>query len=422
MSSLVAVRWGRMLASPFAFLRGSAAVMAHDLAATPATGLMVQACGDAHIANFGVFASPERNLLFDVNDFDETFPGPWEWDLKRLATSAVVAARTSGLNKTTASDAACGAVREYREHMTEYAQMGILDVWYSRVDPEAAMRTLGASTGAAAPVRSAVTAAEHHTSATALPHLTSESEGGRRRIVDHPPLVTHEYCAEHADTLETIMHSYRGTLEDDRRALLDHFEVDDFALKVVGVGSVGTRCFIGLLSSDAGDPLFLQVKQADRSALDGLVPRSSVTERVRPGRDEQPRRAAPAGSGQPEGRRVVDGQRLMQSGSDIFLGWASAGGFDYYVRQLWDMKGTVDLSTVSASAFIDYVELCGWSLALAHARSGQAAAIAGYAGSGDTLDQAIVSFAGAYADQTERDHSVLVEAVRKGWVVATTGV
>jgi uncharacterized protein (DUF2252 family) len=437
--SLVPVRWGRMLESPFAFLRGSALLMARDLVGSPETGLRVQACGDAHVANYGVFASPERNLLFDLNDFDETFPGPWEWDLKRLATSAIVAARASELRDGEGSEAARAAVRMYRRKMAEYAQTDVLGVWYSQVDAGAAMSALGAKASGRKPVRSAIAQAEHHTSAAALPRLTALGDTGTRRIVDHPPLVTHDLTSEHAETLEAILKSYRASLSDDRRSLLGRFDVVDFALKVVGVGSVGTRCFIALLISELGDPLFLQVKEAERSVLDGCVAAPSdqartvesaaaarawpvdVPERALP--QQVPARAEPemAAPGS-QGRRVVSGQRLVQAASDIFMGWASADGFDYYVRQLWDMKASVDLASMTSSAFTDYAELCGWTLARAHARSGHAAAIAGYAGSGQVLDQAIVSFARAYADQTERDHAALVAAVRQGRVVAETGV
>ncbi|HUC36522.1 MAG TPA: DUF2252 domain-containing protein [Acidimicrobiales bacterium] len=422
--SLVPVRWGRMAASPFAFLRGSAAVMARDLAPTPLTGLVVQACGDAHVANFGLFASPERNLLFDVNDFDETFPGPWEWDLKRLATSAVVAARTAGLSEAEGIAATRAGVHSYRRRMADYAQMPTLEVWYSRVDAQGAMKALGGSARAGAPVRSAILRAERRTSVAGLPRLTVDAGHGQLRIADHPPLVTHELTADHKRLLDSIIHTYRESLEDSRRVLLEKFDVVDFALKVVGVGSVGTRCFVALLVSERGDPLFLQVKEAERSALDGWVPaRQAHT-------DTGGRRARSEVGGapsvqrrvEPQGRRVVTGQRLMQADSDIFLGWASAEGFDYYVRQLWDMKGSVDLSSVKGPAFADYLELCGWTLARAHARTGDVPAIAGYMGSGTAFDDAIVRFACAYADQTERDHARLTEAVRQGRVQAETGV
>ncbi|MDR3648233.1 MAG: DUF2252 family protein, partial [Acidimicrobiales bacterium] len=271
--SLVPVRWGRMLESPFAFMRGAAGLMAADLAHTPSTGLHVQLCGDAHMANFGVFASPERRLLFDVNDFDETTPGPWEWDLKRLAASAVVIGRVSGIAPEDQSAAAHAVARAYRRHMARFAGMGVLEVWYERVDAKAALRTIGRR----APVRSVVAGARRQTSQAELPKLTVRTDGGRRRIVDHPPLVSHDGIEEHSQIVQSVLPKYAATLESDRRALLERFELVDLASKVVGVGSVGTRCFVALYMSDIGDPLFLQVKEAGRSAVAPWVPR-------RPGR------------------------------------------------------------------------------------------------------------------------------------------
>jgi uncharacterized protein (DUF2252 family) len=401
----VPIRWGRMVESPFAFLRGSAALMAADLARTPVTGVHVQVCGDAHLANFGVFASPERHLLFDVNDFDETIVGPWEWDLKRLATSAVVAARSSGLDTLEQSDAARVAVESYRTRTAEYAALGVLDTWYASVDADAALGAIGAKRSEAA--KTTLSRARRATSEAALPKLTELTPQGQRRIVDHPPVVSHVGVDAHDRMLRQLLHRYRSTLEDERRVLLDRFEVVDFALKVVGVGSVGTRCFIALLVSDLGDPLFLQVKEAGPSVLAAYL--------VAP-----PRRSSPQHKS--EGRRVVDGQRTMQAASDIFLGWVADEGVDYYLRQLRDMKGTVDTSALTPAGFVQYMRVCGWALARAHARSGAAARIAGYAGTGDALDQAITRFALAYADQTERDHGLLVEAVQSGRVEATTGV
>jgi uncharacterized protein (DUF2252 family) len=397
-----------MLESPFAFLRGAAAVMAGDLASTAVSGITVQACGDAHVANFGVFASPERTLLFDVNDFDETLPGPFEWDLKRLATSAVVVARSTGAGDDRAVEAARAAVRSYRHHIQTYAAMDVLDIWYSRVDADDAVRTLG--TEPAAPIRTALAKARHHTSQAALPRLTELAGDGARRIADHPPLVTHDLGADETAALGSLMDSYRASLDDDRCALVDRFRSVDIARKVVGVGSVGTRCYIVLLASDTGEPLFLQVKQAVASVLasDGGIGTGAAPAPTPPGRGRRPGM---------EGQRVVDGQRLMQAASDIFLGSASWRGHDYYVRQLLDMKGAID-----AEAFVSYLELCGWTLARAHARSGPAAMIAGYVGDGDVLDEAIATFAAAYADQTERDHALLVDAVGSGRIEATPGV
>ncbi len=402
-ADLVPVRWGRMLESPFAFLRGAAAVMAADLATTPRSGITVQACGDAHVANFGMSASPERILLFDVNDFDETWPGPFEWDLKRLATSAVVVARGERLGDQQGVAAARAAVRSYRHHMRRYAASGVVEVWYSRVDAAAA-RMLGADP--AAPVKTALDRARRHTSRSALPRLTELAADGARRIVDHPPLVTHDIGSHESEAFEPLFASYRQSLDDARRVLIDRFTLVDVARKVVGVGSVGTRCFIALLTSDVGEPLFLQMKEAGVSVLAGYgrLPGPATPQ---PG----PR---PATGGQ--GRRVVDGQRLMQAASDIFLGAASWRGRDYYVRQLRDMKEAINAATLDAAGLVGYLELCGWTLARAHARSGPAATIAGYMGGGDHLEEAVARFAVAYADQTERDHALLVEAVRSGRV------
>jgi uncharacterized protein (DUF2252 family) len=411
---LVPVRWGRMLESPFAFLRGAAGLMAADLARTPSTGLHVQLCGDAHLANFGVFASPERRLLFDVNDFDETTAGPWEWDLKRLAASVVVVGRVSGIGAGHQEEAAHAAARSYRRRMASYAAMDVLDVWYERVDAKAALRTLGRR--APSPVRSAVTGAHRQTSRAELPKLTVRVDGDQRRIVDHPPLVTHAGVDEHREMLHGIMAHYRDSLESDRLALVERFELVDLARKVVGVGSVGTRCLVALLVSDIGDPLFLQVKEASTSALAPYVPRRPARAGGAAGRRRQPE------SPRSGGRRVVAGQRLMQAASDIFLGWAHEGDTDFYVRQLRDMKGTVDASSLDARGLAGYAKLCGWALARAHARSGAAAEIAGYAGNGGVLDDAITRFALAYADQNERDYRLLVDAVRDGRIVASPGV
>ena len=413
--ALVPVRWGRMLESPFAFMRGAAGLMAADLARTPSTGLHVQLCGDAHMANFGVFASPERRLLFDVNDFDETIPGPWEWDLKRLAASAVVIGRVAGTAAPDQAAAARAAARAYRRSMVRLAGMGELEVWYERVDAKAALRFIGRK--APAPLRSAIAGAHHQTSRAALPELTVRSDGGERRIADHPPLVTHEGVDEHVQNVQQVLATYPASLESDRRALLERFEVLDIAAKVVGVGSVGTRCFVALLMSDVGDPLFLQVKEAGHSVLAASIPR-------RPARTAAARARGPAASEPPRtgGRRVVGGQRLMQAASDIFLGWAAAGGTDFYVRQLRDMKGTVDTTALGARGLVGYAKLCGWALARAHARSGAAAQIAGYAGNGGVLDDAITAFALSYADQTERDFALLVDAVRSGRITATPGL
>jgi uncharacterized protein (DUF2252 family) len=379
------------VASPFAFLRGAAVVMAQDLAGTPSSGIAVQVCGDSHVANFGVFASPERDLLFDVTDFDETLVGPWEWDVKRLTASAVVAGRDVGMTDATNRGLAETAVGAYHDAMRYFSGLNALDTWYSRVD-EATMRLLrpGRSRRDLATL---FRKARAQTSATAFPALAELTRAGDWRIVDHPPTVSHDGMADRRDALHRLFTTYRDSLSDDRRQLLERFQVRDFALKVVGVGSVGTRCFVALLESDVGEPLFLQVKEADASALAAHLPAT----------------AQPS-----EGRRVVAGQRLMQADSDIFLGWAHASGGDYYVRQLRDQKGGADFTGMRPGVLRDYLDLCGWTLARAHARSGAAAVIAGYLGRAPAFDRAVTKFAVAYADQTRRDHAALADAVKQG--------
>ena len=416
---LVALRVGRMAQSPFAFLRGAALVMAHDLASTPDTGLDVQVCGDAHLANFGIFASPERSLLFDVDDFDETDVGPWEWDVKRLCASAAVLARQRGHPAPAQRAAAAAGAATYRTWMDRYAAMGELDLWYARVDVEAAARVVGVGAGGAGraarseardEVRAGAASARRDTAAAVLPKLAALAPDGSRRIVDHPPLVTHDGVDPHHELLHGVLAGYLASLEEDRRAVVGRFEVADFARKVVGVGSVGTRCYLALLLDETGQPLLLQVKEAGRSALDQAGGAAHV-----PGRHRGP------GA---EGRRVVDGQRRVQAASDPFLGWAHAGGTDFHVRQLRDMRASVDPATMSAGALADYAGLCGWVLARGHARSAGAAGaarIAGYLGSSAAFDQAVGSFALSYAEQTEADHAALVAAVRAGRLPAVTG-
>jgi uncharacterized protein (DUF2252 family) len=383
---LVPLRHARMLASPFAFLRGAPGVMAHDLASTPVTGITVQACGDAHLLNFGLFATPERNLSFGLNDFDETLPGPWEWDVKRLAASLVVAARTAGFDQAVGREAAQAAVRVYREQLARYAGMRLLEVWYSRVDASAIIAMSRGRRRRA--VADRLARAQHHTNLDALPRLT-EPVGDGRRFVEDPPLLTHvEEC--HPGWVEEILGRYRATMSDERRQLLARFRAQDAARKVVGVGSVGTRCYVVLLLGDRhDDPLLLQVKQATASVLEPHAGRSRYRH---------------------AGRRVVTGQRLLQTASDIFLGWTSDDAADYYVRQLWDMKGSVNLETLDPADLAPYGRLCGWVLARAHARSGDAAAISGYLGGGDSFDRAVADFAEAYADQTEADHAAFTRA------------
>ena len=409
---LVPVRIGRMVQSPFGFLRGAALVMAHDLTATPDTGFDVQVCGDAHVANFGLFASPEQTLLFDVNDFDETDVGPWEWDVKRLCTSAAVVARGAGRSTDDQLAAGRAGAASYRVHMTQFAAMGELDVWLSRVDAATAARVVGAAgSDAQAVVRTELRTAQRDTDVTFLPKLTALAPDGSRRIVDHPPLVSHDLVDAHRPLLQEVMVGYLPSLDDDRRALVGRFEVVDFALKAVGVGSVGTRCFIALLLDETDQPLLLQVKEAERSALAQVGAAVPV-----------PGHPAVAGG---EGRRVVDGQRRMQAATDVFLGWVGAEGIDYYVRRLRDHKAGVDAMSLSQRALLDYAGLCGWALARAHARSAGAASaarIAGYVGGSEAFDDALGAFSVAYAEQNDKDHDALVSAVKAGRLPAESGV
>ena len=384
---LVVIREARMRASPFAFLRGAPAVMAADLATTPVTGIRAQVCGDAHLLNFGLFATPERNLVFGLNDFDETLPGPWEWDVKRLVTSFVVAARTVGFDQAEGRRAALAVARTYREQLARYAGMRLLEVWYSRVDAATIISLAHGRRRRAVAERLA--RAEHHTNLDALPRLTEPVDGGGRRFVENPPLLTHvSECGE--GWIEEVLDRYRSSLPEERRQLLARFRADDAARKVVGVGSVGTRCYVVLLLGDRDDdPLLLQVKQATTSVLEPYAGRSRHRH---------------------HGRRVVNGQRLLQTASDIFLGWTGDGVAQYYVRQLWDMKGSIHIEALSPSDLVQYGRLCGWVLARAHARSGDAAAISGYLGGGDSFDRAVADFAEAYADQTEADYAAFSAA------------
>jgi uncharacterized protein (DUF2252 family) len=397
LQELVPIRYGRMLASPFAFLRGSPIVMAHDLAATPVSGIRVQACGDAHLMNFGVYASPERNLLFDLNDFDETLPGPWEWDLKRLAASCVVAGRSHDIRERDCEDAARAAARSYRQRIGDYSCMRLLDIWYSYVDAQAVLDVV--SRRSRKELSRDLSKARRRTSLQALSKLTTMSNG-HLRIVETRPLVSHVRDERVNEGLRRVFRGYYKSLSDEHRALVERYRFVDAALKVVGVGSVGTRCYIMLFdASHSEDPLFLQIKEAQPSVLEP--------------------HAGPSGY-RNHGRRVVAGQRLMQAASDIFLGWSSDGEHCYYVRQLRDMKGSANLATMTGTDLVEYAELCGWVLARAHARSGDAAMIAGYLGKGEAFDDAITSFAVRYADQTEEDYQALRAAVRRGRITADT--
>jgi uncharacterized protein (DUF2252 family) len=400
-SELVPIRYGRMLASPFAFLRGAAVVMARDVASAPTTGLTVQLCGDCHLANFGVYASPERMLLFDINDFDETLPGPWEWDLKRLAASFLVAARTVGLRPPESRAVVLRLVETYRTQMQTFAQQTTLDVWYARLSVEDVLRLSAPQQHKR--IEAGISKAQTHHNLQELSKLTALQDGVRRIVAD-PPVVTPVESADLRQNLRAIVRGYRETLQNDRRHLLEAYRLVDLALKVVGVGAVGTHCYIALFTGrDDNDPLFLQLKQAEASVLEAYLPRSQYRQ---------------------HGRRVVAGQRLMQASSDIFLGWTrSLTGRDYYVRQLRDMKYSVPLEKLSQpQGWLSYAQVCGWTLARAHARSGDRVKLAAYIGNSPRLDEAIANFAEAYAEQTERDYAAFQAAVKSGRIKAQTGV
>jgi uncharacterized protein (DUF2252 family) len=394
--SLVPIRYARMLASPFAFLRGSAAVMAADLASTPVTGLQVQACGDMHVANFGVFASAERNLVFGINDFDETLPGPWEWDLKRLAASAAVACRFLGGDRTLCEDAARAAVRSYRKRMREFAPMGHRAIWYSRIGEHDILAAL--SPDARAGAETTMDKAKRSGSVQKLGKMI-EMVNGRPRILEQKPLIVREtHMPDGRPVLEMLastLDRYLESLPEERRTLLLRYRALDVARKVVGVGSVGTRCWLLLMGGNGPeDLLFLQYKEAQLSVL---APYSKTP------------------TWDCEGRRVVVGQRLIQGAPDIFLGWGvNVEGVHFYMRQLRDMKGGYDFDRAKGRVkdFPQYCRLCGWALALAHAKSGDPALIAGYVGTSDALDEAVTRFAMAYAKQNERDYDVFAKAAK----------
>ena len=444
---LVPVRHGRMMVSPFTFYRGAAKIMAVDLKDTPAAGLRVQLCGDAHLSNFGMFASPERRLVFDLNDFDETLPGPFEYDVKRMAASFLIAGRNNGFAKADARAAAMAAVAAYREAMAEFAQMPTMDIWYAHFDEDrfktVIQDALAAETSVAvkkekdkdkkakaakkeqkdpkqaklakeAARRAEKNLAKAHTrdSLQALSKL-AEQVDGQYRIVSQPPVVVPSrdlastYGLAPDDVMPVLHHrfrAYRATLPDDRRKLLEKFEIVDVARKVVGVGSVGTRAFIVLLQGrDAQDPLFLQIKEATASVLEASLPRSRYRQ---------------------HGERVVQGQRMMQAASDIFLGWTK--GLDtsrhFYWRQLRDMKGSALVELMAPATLRYYAQMCGWTLARAHARSGDPVVMASYLGSEDAFDQSITDFSERYADQNEQDYERFVEAIKSGRLEATEGV
>ena len=397
LKELLPIRWGRMLASPFAFLRGAAAVMAADLAPTSVTGLRVQAGGDCHLANFGGFATPERHLVFDVNDFDETLPAPWEWDLKRLAASVVVAGRHAGIGDKAAAGSAQAAVRSYREMIAHLAGMRALDVWYARLDLE---NPVGGTQDLVERRLSAeAEKARRQTMLHTFPKFMEVSSGAPR-IKDDPPLIFHSHARDSVESdARAFLLRFRKTLMPECRVLFDRYHLVDVAMKVVGVGSVGTRCAVALLLAENDDPLFLQIKEARASVLEPYAGKNPYAN---------------------QGERVVRGEHLMQSASDIFLGWSrDAKGRDYYCRQLRDMKVAFVLDRISVAELTDYAGWCGRALARAHARSGDATTLLGYLGGNDVLDRALAIFAVAYADQTERDFEALQKAVKAGRLIAS---
>jgi uncharacterized protein (DUF2252 family) len=413
---LVPIRYGRMLVSPFTFYRGAAMIMAHDLAPTPRSGLNVQCCGDAHLSNFGLFASPERRLVFDINDFDETLPGPWEWDIKRLAASMLIAARDNGYRVKDQERVVLSTVGQYRTAMREFAGMQNLAVWYARLEIESLLAERAAQFKPRTLTRTKKTIAKARArdSMSAFSKLT-RSNNGQVQIVDQSPLIVPLSQLAPSGEREDLLHELRellrvfhDSLDPDRRLLLEQFRLTDFARKVVGVGSVGTRAWIALLlGRDANDPLFLQIKQAEASVLE---------EHLGPSEYDN------------HGQRVVTGQRVMQATSDIFLGWVHVDSpldgqpRDFYGRQLKDWKGSAEIDQMIPEAMAAYGKLCGWTLARAHARTGDRVAIAAYLGGGAGFDRAILEFSNAYAEQNERDYQQLVAAVKSGTITAQVGL
>ena len=418
---LVPIRYGRMLVSPFTFYRGAALLMAADLAATPRSGLTVQCCGDAHLSNFGVFASPERRLVFDINDFDETLPGPWEWDVKRLAVSMLIAAQYNGFSAKVQERVVLDTVEEYRSAMARFAAMTNLDVWYAHLDIESTFERLAPQLSTSRRTDRALKRAEKgiakartKDSMAAFSKLCERVNGSARIVAEPPLIVPLADLAEGRERedifeeLHDLLRAFRESLQHDRRILLEQFELIDFARKVVGVGSVGTRAWIALLlGRDGDDPLFLQLKEAQASVLEEFIAPSEFDN---------------------HGERVVVGQHLMQASSDIFLGWlhidAGLDGQprDFYGRQLKDWKGSAEIEQMIPEGMATYGRLCGWTLARAHARSGDRIAIAAYLGKGDSFDRAIVEFSNAYAQQNEKDYKALADAVKSGRVAAETGL
>lgn len=390
---LLPLRYGRMSQSPFAFMRGTATMMAADLATTPLTGIRTQACGDCHLGNFGAFASPERRILFDITDFDETLPGAWEFDLKRLAVSFTLAVRAKGYDRATARDVTRAAVASYRRHMHEFADLSPLQTWYYIIDSELLIRT-----APDAATRARRQRFEQRARARTVDSLLGKllvERGGGWRFNEHPPAIVRLRDGDPlGKSLRTVLERYPRTLSEDRRLLLSRYRLTDLAFKVVGVGSVGTRCAVALYVSETGDPLVLQIKEACPSVLEPFAGKSAYPH---------------------QGQRVVVGQRLMQCASDIFLGWAEDdAGHHYYVRQLRDMKTSVPFEELEGRVLYNFADMCGWALARAHAKAGSAPRLAGYMGRSARLDDALVKFARAYADQCESDHALFMRAVRAG--------
>ncbi len=400
---LIPIRFGRMMQSPFTFYRGAAGIMAADLATTPHSGLRVQACGDAHLLNFGAFATPERQIVFDINDLDETLPAPWEWDIKRLTASVVIAGQYLRLSETESARAADATVRAYREHMADYSSMRALEVWYDTISVKDLMEVFDEEIRKRLEQR-VETATEKSSPEFVFPKLI-EHRGAEPRFKDDPPLIFHP-STELAPGVNTgyqdALASYRASLPDHVRVLFDRYRLCDLAIKAVGIGSVGTMCSIGLFIAAEDDPLFLQVKEARASVLEPYAGKSEYDH---------------------HGQRVVCGQRLMQSASDIFLGWTTGlNGRAFYMRQLRDVKISAIIEDWDVNMLQEYGKLCGWGLAKAHARSGDAAKIAGYMGSSSTFDDAICEFAVEYADQNQRDYRSFIKAIREGRLEATTDI
>jgi uncharacterized protein (DUF2252 family) len=394
---LVPLRYGRMLQTPFTFYRGSAGVMAADLAGTPTTRIHVQACGDAHLMNFGGFATPERRLIFDVNDLDETLPAPWEWDVKRLVASFALAARANGLSDRDGRNAAIACAHSYRNHMREFSKMDVLETWYARLDEAHYLEMLPQSQKAV--LRKGIAKATARSSSELVFPKLVEQDGGQSRIRDTPPTIFHAEGSQATDymaTCQDVLSKYRNTLAEDRRVLLDRYRLVDAAVKVVGIGSVGTLCMVALMMSIGDHPFFLQIKEANASVLETYAGKSAFAH---------------------HGERVVQGQRLMQPASDLFLGWATGPkGRQFYLRQLRDVKLSPLVETYDADMLSIYGKACGWVLARAHAKAGDPWTISGYLGRQDEFDEAMGKFALAYADQAERDHAALAAAVRNGTI------